>query len=273
MTSVEDLSWLALSMIGNRLASSLYDEVSAWMDPPSGARLLDAGCGTGGLLLRLRRLRPDLVVTAVDEDPASLAVLRDAAEGIEIVHGDVLDPSVSPGPFDMVVARSMVHHLPDQVAGLQALAARLGRDGSLILGEGGPGMTFLPYDIGHGVPGLENRLRVVNDRWFDRMRSQIEGSRPFHGGWSLALEAAGLQVVGARTFLEEHAPPVPEDVRVLARRRLARYLGDEFADLLDSADAEALGWLLDPENPDGIDLRRDLHLLAGHTLWRAERAR
>ena len=92
----------------------------------SGARLLDAGCGTG-MLSRDAALR-GAAVTGIDLSPALVDVARKAnAAGIapgsvEFFSGDMLDPTH--GQFDHIVGMdSLIHYrTPDMVAVLAKLA-------------------------------------------------------------------------------------------------------------------------------------------------------
>jgi SAM-dependent methyltransferase len=263
----DSVDWVRLHAAHDDIAGPFHRQIADWIDPPSGARILDAGCGAGGMLAAFR----DAELTGIDIDAASLSMARERVPRATLVEGDVLDPAVAPGPYDVVVARAMVHHLPDQVAGIRALADRLAPGGTFVLGEGGLAPSMLPADVGHGEPGLEARLRVAQDRWFGRMRHGIHAHVPFAGGWGLALEAAGLRVEAVRTFVDEQPPPVSALEREVARTSLGRYLDDEYDDLVDDGDRATLRWLLDPENPLGVDRRRDLHLIAAQTHWRAVR--
>ena len=100
----------------------------------SGARVLDAGCGTGAMAVELARRGAEVV--AVDVAPALVRVARercpaDAAPRIDFRAGDMLDPSW--GAFDHVVAMdSLIYYGAADVAGiLGRIAPRLG--GSMIL--------------------------------------------------------------------------------------------------------------------------------------------
>lgn len=262
------IDWVALSARIDVLDGDRLRDQAAWINPPPHARVLDAGCGTGGLLGPLAAAAPTAAVTGLDADPRSLEIARTRTPHVALVQGDVLDASTAPGPFDVVIARSMVHHLPDQVQGIRALAARLAPGGALIFGEGGLATTALPFDLGRGAPGLEGRLRVAADAWFARMRASIPDAVPFVGGWARAIEAAGLHVTEVRTFLDEQPPPVDTHWRTIVGAMLGRYLNDEFGGLVGDDDRATLRWLLDTDNPEGIAQRTDLHLLGAQTLWR-----
>jgi len=90
-----------------------------------GARVLDAGCGTGALAIDLARrgasvvavdLSPNLVALASQRLPAPLQ------SQIQFIAGDMLDPSY--GTFDYTVAMDSLIHYP--VADMADIVATLG---------------------------------------------------------------------------------------------------------------------------------------------------
>lgn len=102
-----------------------------------GARVLDAGCGTGALSLALADRGADVVGVDVAPGLIEVATRRAAAAGrdqagaepsergcVTFLAGDMLDPAL--GAFDYVVAMdSLIHYrLPDKLAMIERLAAR-----------------------------------------------------------------------------------------------------------------------------------------------------
>ena len=96
-----------------------------------GARILDAGCGTGALAVEAARRGAQ--VLAIDLSPTLVDLARerlpaDLGEGsIDFRSGDMLDPAL--GSFDHVVAMdSLIHYdAPDAVRALAKLAERTRR--------------------------------------------------------------------------------------------------------------------------------------------------
>ncbi|MCU0812842.1 MAG: magnesium protoporphyrin IX methyltransferase [Burkholderiaceae bacterium] len=93
----------------------------------AGARVLDAGCGTG--LLAVEAARRGAHVTAIDLSPTLVQIARDRLpdelrERIDFRAGDMLDPAL--GTFDHVVGMdSLIHYrTPDAVRVLAGLAQR-----------------------------------------------------------------------------------------------------------------------------------------------------
>lgn len=100
-------------------------------------RILDAGCGTGSGTDYLVHQNPQAQVTAIDLSPGALAVAkercqRSGAENVTFAQmtletaAEELD-----GTFEMINCVGVLHHLPDPVAGIQALAKKLAPGGLL----------------------------------------------------------------------------------------------------------------------------------------------
>jgi ubiquinone/menaquinone biosynthesis C-methylase UbiE len=82
-----------------------------------GHRVLEIGCGPGGLVLRAQRMHPDADVVGLDPDPLALARARRKAERAGLpVRFDQGKAGELPYPdesFDRVLSSFMFHHLDD----------------------------------------------------------------------------------------------------------------------------------------------------------------
>lgn len=104
---------------------------------PAGARVLDAGCGTGRVAIRLAELGYHCV--GVDVDAVMLAQARQDAPELEWVEADLAEYSPGPDRFDLVVAAGNVLPLVDpgtEAAVITNLAAALVDGGLLVMGFG-----------------------------------------------------------------------------------------------------------------------------------------
>lgn len=72
-------------------------------------RVLDAGCGTGGLLDRLRRAHPGWHLQGLDVSP--LAVRHCHARGLDnVMQGDVADLPLADASVDLLISCDVLYH-------------------------------------------------------------------------------------------------------------------------------------------------------------------
>jgi magnesium-protoporphyrin O-methyltransferase len=125
----------------------------------SGARLLDAGCGTGALSIEAARRGARVV--AVDLSPTLVAVAYERlpkdldASAIEFKSGDMLDPKL--GEFDFVVAMdSLIHYRPTDICRIMVGMAERTSEALLV--------TFAPKTPALAVMHAVGRLFPRSDR-------------------------------------------------------------------------------------------------------------
>ncbi|MFF1357865.1 class I SAM-dependent methyltransferase [Streptomyces sp. NPDC058297] len=161
---------------------------------PDGARVLDAGCGTGRVAIRLAELGRDCV--GIDLDASMLDVARAHAPELSWVRTDLaeFDPALLgiAVDFDLVVAAGNV--FPLLAAGTEAtvverLAAALRPGGLLVAGFGlddahlpvPPGITLPQYDAYCAAAGL-----ALVDRFATWDAAPYDG-----GGYAVSVHRAG----------------------------------------------------------------------------------
>ena len=136
-----------------------------WLpDDLAGARLLDAGCGTGALAEIAAARGAD--VLAVDVSPTLVGLARERAHGqdfrgrLEFAVGDMLDPAH--GEFDFVVAMdSLIHYRRDDIAAaLAALAARTRHALALTFAPRTPALAAM-HAVGRLIPHREHRAPAI----------------------------------------------------------------------------------------------------------------
>jgi ubiquinone/menaquinone biosynthesis C-methylase UbiE len=80
-----------------------------------GHRILDIGCGTGSLVILIKRFHPDVDIVGVDPDPKALARARRKAEratvSIQFDQGFSDELPYPEASFDRVFSSFMFHHL------------------------------------------------------------------------------------------------------------------------------------------------------------------
>jgi magnesium-protoporphyrin O-methyltransferase len=139
-----------------------------------GARLLDAGCGTGALSIDAARRGADVV--AVDISPALVQIATGripvdiSPRSIRFVAGDMLDPKL--GKFDFVVAMdSVIHYRPADVVRIFAgLATRTHHSLLVTFAPRTPALTLM-HTVGRAFP-RENRapaIEPVTEQYLKRL--------------------------------------------------------------------------------------------------------
>lgn len=143
----------------------LQDRVAALAAPAAGARVLDAGCGTGNLVRRLRARGARVV--ALDANRAGLRRARGKEPSVPVVHASLEAPlPLAAGAFDAVTCVNVLYTLT--VAGRATFLAEarrlLGAGGRLVIANPRPGSK--PFAIyGESVR-----------RWLSELGA-VEGSR------------------------------------------------------------------------------------------------
>ncbi|WP_406641387.1 class I SAM-dependent methyltransferase [Amycolatopsis sp. WGS_07] len=257
---------------------------------PDHPTVIDLGCGAGGmsthfaealaahdggtiilvdatpeLLQEAERAVRTAAETAQDSQPGSKVEVR--AVVADLADGSL--PDLLPAA-DLVWASRVVHHLPDQQAAIGTLTAVARAGGVVALAEGGLSFSCLPWDIGIGRPGLEDRLQAAQAAWFVGMREGIDGAVPMPYGWTVALERAGLADVSSFSALVDHPAPGPDGLTDYVHHHLSR-LATHGADHLAEEDRATLASLLDPDSAHHLGKRRDLFLLGARTVHHGRR--
>jgi len=100
---------------------------------PAGGRLLDAGCGTGGLLARLSGMQPGLALHGLEYDAEAAALARDKT-GLAVQVGSVNALPYEAAAFDIVVSADVLSHAGvDEAAALAEFLRCLKPGGRLLL--------------------------------------------------------------------------------------------------------------------------------------------
>jgi ubiquinone/menaquinone biosynthesis C-methylase UbiE len=164
------------------------------------ARVLDLGCGTGSLVVMLKRRHPSARVAAIDPDPKALARARAklarAGAEVELQQGFADALPYAAGAFDRVLSSLMLHHLTaaDKDAALRECFRVLAPGGTLHVLDftetRGGGLHALAHRLhgGHGedplARGLEERMRnagFADVAELERIRTLV-GSLSLHRG-------------------------------------------------------------------------------------------
>lgn len=187
MHAAEDDMWWYRALHAEALAA-----LATAGTPPG--RLLDAGCGTGGFLARLRQARPDRPAAGLEYFPAA-AALAEAKAGVPVTVGTVNAMPYADASFAGVVSLDVLCHAAvDPAAALAEMTRVLAPGGVLVLNL--PAFNWL-----HSA----HDLRVHNARRF------TAGSiRPL-------LAAAGLASIRTRYWNALLLPLMVVQRKILAR--------------------------------------------------------
>jgi ubiquinone/menaquinone biosynthesis C-methylase UbiE len=185
--------------------------------PVAGARVLDAGAGTGAAS-RAAVAAGAARVIAVDAAVGMLAF--GAADRPPAATADLLALPLAAGAFDVAVASFSLNHVEDPAAGLRELA-RVTRPG------GGIVASAYAADDTHPVKAAVEAALAARGwssaPWLEELRTRVVPLLATLGGCAQALEAAGLagevdpvrvpfpdltaqDLVGWRLGMAQHAP-------------------------------------------------------------------
>jgi ubiquinone/menaquinone biosynthesis C-methylase UbiE len=158
----------------------VYATLVAQAEIAAGDRVLEIGCGTGNLTIRLKRDHPSAQVIGSDPDPRALARARRKARKLSGIHFDrgyAQQLPYADGEFDRVLSSMMLHHLVGDVkAAAAAEVFRVLRPaGRLHVVDIGGDVTqtdgiagrFFPHSP-HAADNLDNAIpRLLSDAGFD----------------------------------------------------------------------------------------------------------
>jgi len=133
-----------------RTAENSAGYLLAWL--PTGAQVLDVGCGPGTITADLAARVPGGQVTGIDAAPDVLVEARQEAvrrgqANVRFETGDVYRLAYADGTFDVVHAHQLLQHLSDPVRALTEMR-RVCRPGGLVAARDGDygGMFWFPED-------------------------------------------------------------------------------------------------------------------------------
>ncbi len=107
----------------------VLDVVLRSLDVPVGARVLDAGCGSGRNMVELRRFGE---VTGIELSRPSVEAARARDVG-EVVEGSVLEMPFADDSFELAVSLDVIEHLEDDIGALRELRRVVAPGGQLLV--------------------------------------------------------------------------------------------------------------------------------------------
>jgi SAM-dependent methyltransferase len=262
-TAARDYAW-KLRLFNAFAAPELRQAIASLALPP-GARVLDAGCGTGEALGWLAADAGGAgMVVGVDLARAHTTAARAVAPAdASVIQANLLQLPFVPHSFDLVWSVNTLNHLHDPVAALRHLAALLRPGGRIALGQSSllPDMYFA-WDARLERLVNEAVRRYYRDRYGVSERG-LADVRALVG----RLRQAGLRHVATRTVMIERVAPVgAADEDYLLEVIFRGTWGERLRPYLDADDHAGLLHLCDPQHADFALRRPDFHFLQTFTL-------
>jgi SAM-dependent methyltransferase len=234
------------------------------------ARVLDLGAGTGTGALGLAARFPAADVIAVDITTDSLRRLRAKADGLGLagrvrtVQADLDGAWPDLGQLDLTWASMSLHHLADPGQALRDVRAITQPGGLIAVAEFPEPLRFLPYDVGTGEPGFEDRV-------ITRLNAAHTAEMPTLGSaWAPRLADTGWTVVAEREFPIDLDPPSHPGAPRYARAWFER-LSHGFTDMLEPGDQATLAALVDADGPYSLLRAANLHIHGSRIVTLASR--
>jgi SAM-dependent methyltransferase len=174
---------------------------------PAGARILDAGCGSGRNMVDLARHGE---VTGVELSEASASIARERGVG-EVVEGSVLEMPFARDSFDLAVCLDVIEHLEDDRAALRELRRVLAPGGVLLVTVPAYQWLWSGHDVinhHHRRYSRETLERAARDAGWECARTTHFNSLLL----PVAIALRALDRVHARTTessLDLWVPPAP----------------------------------------------------------------
>jgi SAM-dependent methyltransferase len=154
---------------------ALWARFNAAPPPTDRKRILIAGCGSFAPY-PFSIANPHAEIIALDLSRRSLSRARlhcllHGRRNVSFQCGDLLNPAMAPGPFHLIDAYGVLHHLDEPLLGFKALAARLAEGGIMRV------MVYSRY-ARREEESIRRALRLLGVRDITTLRRLLARSRP-----------------------------------------------------------------------------------------------
>jgi SAM-dependent methyltransferase len=173
-------------------------------------RILDVGCGQGGLAQRMAR-EVGVEVVAVDQSPRMVELTRE--HGIEAQVGDVQALDFGDASFDYVVAAWMLFHVPDLNRGLSEIARVLKPEGRLVAATNGVDHLQELHELLGAKPASSEFSAENGELALLRHFARVE-RRDARGHLVFPTRAEAQAYVDAALSVEGTLPPIDGPIHV-----------------------------------------------------------
>ncbi|MCW8916765.1 MAG: methyltransferase domain-containing protein [Magnetovibrio sp.] len=219
-------------------ASQLQAEVAkevatlALADLPSNPRVLEIGCGTGGLTKHLLTQVEGGSFLITDIAPNMVEKCREACvdKRARYLRMDGEHPALEGQEFDLIVSSLAMQWFADLAAGIERLTAHLVPGGRLVFSTLAH-ETFANWRTAHTELGLKDGTPIYPTP------QQVDGMWPEGGQGQVSVDlikreyedaqtfARRLKTIGANTPAQGHRPLSPKNFR-----KISAHLGRNFVD-------------------------------------------
>jgi ubiquinone/menaquinone biosynthesis C-methylase UbiE len=153
--------------------TQMREKYLSWLELAPGAKVLEAGCGTGAVGRHVSQLMPSSSVVGLDPSPQFVTKARDFAadqKNIEFVEGDARSMPFEDSSFDAVVFHTCLCHVPTPEKAIAEAHRVLRPRGKLAIFDGDYSTTTLaigPHDpLQRCAEAMMNEF--VHDLWLTR---------------------------------------------------------------------------------------------------------
>jgi SAM-dependent methyltransferase len=218
----------------------LADRLVTLVEPGPGGRVLDVACGTGAVARRA--VAAGAEVTAIDRNPAMLALARTLEPAVRWEVGDAAALPFPDGSFDVVYCQQGMQFFPDPAAALREMRRVLVPGGRLAVAvwrdvSRSPGYAvFADVLDRHAGPAAGDIMRGPFAA--PPVRDLVVAAGFTADRLLIHIVPARFRSVPALFAEEVAASPLAEPIGALAdgvREELVRDLGAALADHLDDA--------------------------------------
>jgi trans-aconitate methyltransferase len=157
------------------------------LQPKSGERILDLGCGPGQLTQQIAE--SGALVTGIDLSPEMIGQARQNYPALKFILGDAATMQFNE-EFDAIFSNAALHWMQDAAAVANAMARALKVGGRLVAEFGGKG------NIAH----IQDALHTVLPRYSNGEAPPVKNYFPSIGEYAQVAESAGLEVRMAQLF-------------------------------------------------------------------------
>lgn len=176
------------------------------LDLPQGGRILDVGCGNGGISFLLAGLRPDLQITGIDLEPkpledAAALTERSGFTNLRFEQGDAHGLRFDNETLDGVLCQTVLTHMRDAQAVIEEMARVLKLGGFFFAAEYTDNGAISSYDNVH----FEKRDEAWQGEYLRLNRLYVKGKQALGCGDDtlgvrvpLMATQAGLNVYDVR---------------------------------------------------------------------------